>query len=334
MVFPLLRMRSEVDIPKRGRLRDSLRSKCVDIALLYESPTQSALWKKLHEQFSPIHSEKGFEIYETFFSSVVSSYLSDSRELRILSLGCGSGAKDALLFKKLPTALLPGISYFPLDVSPALAQNAAGIIDKSFPAVIIRPHAGALNHAVSNDFEFNTSTNTQDLQRWILFLGMLPGMTYREASEFLKRLLHEDECVLISANTIPGNETESEMQAILEQYDNPLTSDWLLQFWRELGVESQGILEFQMGRDPDRADLPRIEARFRFLEKTLIEVEGERFNFSKGEEILTFFSTRYSPAVLREFADNLGLSQIIQIDHPGESLLAGTMGPSRSRLSL
>ena len=64
-------------------------------------------------------------------------------------------------------------------------------------------------------------------------------------------------------------------------------------FVTDLGIEpDDGAVEFSI---EEAAGLRRIAADFRFLRNRSLMVDGERFDFGRGELLRLFFSYRYTP---------------------------------------
>ena len=81
---------------------------------------------------------------------------------------------------------------------------------------------------------------------------------------------------------------------MLAQYDNALTSDWLMTFLYDLGVE-RGDGELQFAIKEGSRGLLRIEADFTFAAPRSISLAPELFKFTPGEVIQLFYSYRYTP---------------------------------------
>jgi hypothetical protein len=114
---------------------------------------------------------------------------------------------------------------------------------------------------------------------------------------------------LFSANLAPGADYAAGVQAILPQYDNALTRDWLMTFLLDLGVErSDGDLRFGVEEESAGSGLKKIVARFHFTRARQIQVESEQFAFLIGDVLQLFFSYRYTPARVRHALADGGLS--------------------------
>src|SRR5262249_38888881 len=125
----------------------------------------------------------------------------------------------------------------------------------------------------------------------------------------LASLVGPRDWLLFSANLAPGNDYVAGLKAILPQYDNALTREWLWTLLLDLGFErSDGRMDFTLRNGPTSGRLKKISARLRLRRPCRIEVHGETFVFRKGDELEVFFSYRYTPELVRRALNGVGLS--------------------------
>jgi len=111
--------------------------------------------------------------------------------------------------------------------------------------------------------------------------------------------------LLCSANLAPGTDYTQGVKAILPQYNNALTNDWLLTFLVDLGLDcDSGTIEW--GLEP-ASGLLRVIADFRFNRDAEITYSNNQFKFSRDERIRLFFSYRYTPFLLEKMLNAQGL---------------------------
>jgi hypothetical protein len=128
---------------------------------------------------------------------------------------------------------------------------------------------------------------------------MIPNFEPQEILPRLAALVGPQDWLLFSANLAPGTDYAAGVQAILPQYDNTPTREWLLTFLLDLGVErGDGEVQFQI-KDDAASGLKRVQADFHFSRPRRIEIEGESFDFAAGESIRLFFSYRYTSERVR-----------------------------------
>jgi hypothetical protein len=112
----------------------------------------------------------------------------------------------------------------------------------------------------------------------------------------MRQLIRGGAILLLSANLAPGRDYAQGVSAILPQYDNPLTHEWLMMFLMDLGIDS-GDGELRWTIEGDR--FLRITARFHFSRERRIRAEGEWFDFHAGDRVRLFFSYRYPTDLLK-----------------------------------
>jgi L-histidine Nalpha-methyltransferase len=121
----------------------------------------------------------------------------------------------------------------------------------------------------------------------------------------MQSLVGPGEWLLTSANLAPGEDYETGVQAVLPQYDNTLTRDWLMTALLDLGIEeSDGGLRFDVVRNA--SGLLRIEARFELQQPRAVRVFGEQVAFGTDESIQVFFSYRHTRQTVSRLAACFG----------------------------
>jgi hypothetical protein len=138
---------------------------------------------------------------------------------------------------------------------------------------------------------------------------MVPNFEPNQCFRGLGALMMPDDRLLVSANLAPGDDYAAGVNRVLPQYDNPLTRDWLLTWLGDLGVDTanDGSVRFVIEADPSGPRLRRITAYFDFHRPRTIWVGDEEFRFGVGESLRLFFSYRYTPDLLREQFQRVGL---------------------------
>ena len=237
----------------------------------YETPRQAELWLALHEQFAPPADLA--PLYEQAAQATASRW--PHAKGTLIALGCGGGEKDCQLLKHLPD----GTRYVPTDVSEPLARKAASLAARECPGTEIIPLVFDLASADSLN-EFIESHLTAD--RLFTFFGLLPNFAPAEILPKLRALLTQGNMLLLSANLAPSG-----IEAILPQYDNEPTRQWLAEFPRTNGLpEGEVVVSTEMD-----GDLEHIIAR--------------HVSPSKTAEL--FVSYRYTPPLLRDTLEPYGI---------------------------
>ncbi len=123
----------------------------------------------------------------------------------------------------------------------------------------------------------------------------------------LTTLLRPTDLLLLSANLAPGPDYARGVEAVLPQYDNALTHDWLLTLLLDLGFErDDGKLNFAI--ETDGRGLRRITAHFELKRGREIRVYGEtHFIRYAVRRIRLFFSYRHTPETMRSLLGEHGI---------------------------
>ncbi len=280
----------------RRDLLESLRTRRVNHKFHYDSLKQTQKWLTLHEAHSPARYDKNcLTTYGEAFIAAAKKI--KNKSVRVIGLGCGGGQKDVQLLKQLQSCGKT-ISYAPSDVSVAMVLVARKAALKILPEKKCFPFVCDLATVKNLSAIFSRSDSLQSV-RLVTFFGMIPNFEPRQILPKLVELLRPNGFLLFSANLSPGTNYAAGMEKILLQYDNPLTSDWLLTFLFDLGIEPRdGDLRFTI--ETGGLGLQRVVTRFHFRRARAIKVGGEKFSFASGESVQLFFSYRYTPERVRK----------------------------------
>lgn len=290
----------------RRDLLTSLRTRKVNHKFHYDSVKQTNQWLALHQAHSPSRNDDDCAAtYEGAFAGAAATIKSEA--IHVLGLGCGGGQKDTRLLKLL-CAAGKEVSYTPCDVAVAMTlvarQAALAVVpaEKCFPLVCDLATADDLPDVLA-------ATGLPRRPRLITFFGMIPNFEPGAILPQLAALIRREDVLLFSANLAPGEDYAAGVQAILPQYDNAMTRDWLLTFLLDLGVErSDGDLRFGVEEESSGSGLKKIVARFQFARLRQIQIGSEPFAFSVGDVVQLFFSYRYTPARVHQALAVSGLS--------------------------
>jgi len=279
----------------RRDLLASLATRQVNHKFHYDSTRQTQRWLALHEAFSPARTNTDcLDTYEHAFNAAATHVT--AKKIHLLGLGCGGGQKDTRLLQILAAAGRE-LSYTPSDVSVAMTlvarQTALAVVadQDCFPFVCDLATADDLPAALD-------SQTPGGAARLVTFFGMIPNFEPADILPRLAALVRPSDCLLFSANLAPGPDYAAGVRAILPQYDNALTRDWLLAFLFDLGVES-GDGELRFAIVTGATGLARVEAQFNFLRSRRLAVGADEFQFAAGDTIRLFFSYRYTPGLIR-----------------------------------
>ncbi|HTG44355.1 MAG TPA: L-histidine N(alpha)-methyltransferase [Verrucomicrobiae bacterium] len=282
------------------QLRQGLRHRLVDPKFHYATYAQARSWRRVHEQYAPSHQDAATkDFYEQAYRAVLPGLR--EHEFQLLGLGCGLGQKEAR-FLEIVTPVAEAVSYLPVDMSVPLVIDAylAGHpwSESSRPIVCDLSNTCDLPEVIA-------TTSLHDCQRVATLFGVLPQLDPVAIFTSLQALLRPQDQVLCSVNLVPPGAPRQRLEAILAQYDNSLTNEWLLLFLRDLGIEAEaGHIEWVID-EVAAQEAYRLVAWFHFDREVQLEAAGETFHFRFGEKLQLFFSHRYTPEGLTNILSQL-----------------------------
>ena len=273
----------------------------------YDSVKQSQKWLALHQAFSPSWHDQACILAYTHCFEKTMLMLDEHCPIEIIGLGCGEGSKDNQLIsnilKKNQT-----LTYYPVDVSVALAVMAAQKVREHNPHVLVKPIVCDLLFA--NDL-MTLLTLPYRSQRILTFFGMVPNFLPHDIMPTLSHFLNVGDLLLISANLAPGPDYGEGVKKILPQYDNALTRDWLFTVLNDAGILSgQGHIVFKIENDPKFEELHKIVASFEFIQKTTLTLDGQTFTWQTNDQMQLFFSYRYTTNKIINLLSEYGITVI------------------------
>lgn len=276
------------------RMKESLRSRCMDHQFHYVTERQASRWLALHERYSASRSDSDCtRVYDEAFSRAVQEL---SGPVQLVGLGCGGGRKDARLLKRLQAKGHP-LRYVAADVSPALVKEARDYVQESLaiPLNVTRGLVADFMSASTLKAYWRMGAPRGERQLFS-FLGMMPNFDPDQALKLLSQWLEVEDMLIVSANLAPGDDYDEGCRTVLPQYDNTETRRWLLTVMEDLGLSpALSDLEFRI---VESAGIKRIEASLIFPEDCCLEYEGAQYSFQKGEKFRLFYSNRFQPAQL------------------------------------
>lgn len=284
------------------QLVESLRAGHVPPKFLYDSVRQTQKWLEVHQAHSPSRIDGDVtRIYDAVFEDALGQ--AQGGAVALVGLGCGGGQKDMRCLAKLKP-VTTDLHYVPSDVSQAMTLVAREAAVEVLPLGQVHPLVCDLAEAADLGQALAEILPTE-AKRVFTFFGMIPNLEPTVILPKLGELLRGEDQLLLSANLAPGEDYRSGVGAVLPQYDNTETRDWLLSFLVGLGVpETAGELIF--GIEPVD-ELLRIVADFNFTRSQTIAVDGERVVFESGQALRLFFSYRHTPETLAKRLAGHGL---------------------------
>ncbi len=294
--------RSQFPDAVRRDLIDSLRSHAINHKFHYESYKQASKWLALHEAHSPARRDPScLRIYDDAFAAAV-AHLKTSH-VHLVGLGCGGGQKEARLLQLL-RAQKSTITCTLSDVSAPLvltAREAALIsVEES------ECHSIVCDLGTVKDFARVLDVLNATAARLVTVFGIIPNFEPAPLLSRLNSLLRPTDLLLLSANLAPGDDYSQGVQAVISQYDNGLTRDWLLTLLIDLGFERDGG-ELNFAIETDARGLRRITAHYELKRGCEIRVYGETISFNAGDRIRLFFSYRHTPETMLSLLAEQGI---------------------------
>jgi uncharacterized SAM-dependent methyltransferase len=275
----------------RADLVTSLRTRLINQKFHYATYRQAEQWLALHDAYSPARKDPDCKaVYDKAFAAAAKLPVGD-----IIGLGCGGGQKDARLLSKMTRR---NARYTPVDVSLPLVLTARAAAMEGIPEERVRP-------AVLCDLANAAGLHFEGSPKLITFFGMLPNFEPNEIIPRVAGLLGRGDCLLCSANLAPGADYAKGVRAVLPQYENALTNDWLMTFLTDLGIQKDaGNIQWKI--EPS-SGLLRITAHFHFIENAGITYASNHFTFGVGESMRLLFSYRYTPYLVEKLLAAQGL---------------------------
>ena len=154
-------------------------------------------------------------------------------------------------------------------------------------------------------------------RRVFTFYGMSPNLEPDVILPRLAALLREGDTLLLSANLAPGDNYRSGVEAVLPQYNNAETRDWLLSFLVGLGVPATAG-QLRLGiEEVDK--LLRVVADFVFSKALELTINGETVECVAGRSLRLLFSYRHTERTLTRSLAKHGFSiAASQVDSSAE----------------
>jgi L-histidine N-alpha-methyltransferase len=275
----------------------ALQANRIDPKLLYVTPRQTELWRRVFLGHSPIHGNPEFaRIYHEAFSRLNEKL--STRKIVLLGLGCGTGLKELDLYSHLRAAGVQS-TFRAIDVSRDLVAESA--------QRLIRAGAGHERSLVCDlaetaylaDWLDRTGEKTQ---RLITFFGLVPNLAPSMVARLFRAVLRPEDVVLVSAHLAPigpGVDLPGAMRKVLPQYGNPETLTWLSAALEEWGLEEKvEAPEMKIG---SVEGIPAFVAEARWKSSVPFEKWGERFAPHVDNPLQLFHSLRYTPALFEDF---------------------------------
>ena len=291
----------------RHDLLAALKARRVPSRCHYESLRQAQKWLDLHRAYAP--SARDPDCGSAFAKAyrVVTGTFRASR-VELVGLCCGDGSKEAEILAGLGQAG-KAVVYRPCDGSLPLVLAAALAAAKVQPQETIHPQLCDFQNAEDLASFLAPAAGGRQSRRLVTFFGAVPNFSPRLVATRLADILRPGDQLLLSANLVPGRGSRQDWERLRQQYDNPLTREWLGLFLSDLGIPATaGQLQTVLEPCPEASGLRRISVYFRFSQPAEIRIYDECRRYRAGERLRLFFSYRYTPELLSGMLGKKGLS--------------------------
>lgn len=278
-------------------------------ALHYAGPRQSLRWLEVHHRHAPAGRGVGLDGYAAALEAACR--LSTAAPW-LVSLGCGSGGKEAAFLGVTSAALAGAVA---VDASPTLVWTALEFWQAARPGLCCQGLVADLD--ASADWAAGLAAWTGSGPRVFAFFGLLPNLEPGRARAILRPLLRSGDILVLGANLASGSGGLAEAERILPQYNNSETLYWLSAALEDADIPAAAWTpEWAVA---ERDGWARIEVYARFCADAEGRWLGGSRHFGLGERLRLFFSNRPSASQVRSWIrEDLGEIAGEWLDENGE----------------
>lgn len=227
-------------------------------------------------------------------------------EATIIEPGSGAGIKVQLLIDALDKPR----AFIPFDISEEMLSHSAGVIAKKYPELPVAPVHGDFTDTrfVSNLVKHNHSIRSGNTL--LFFPGSTIGnFNVDNAVQLLdnfRRLIGNNGKILIGADLVKNEQT------LINAYDDAagLTAEFNKNILYRINHELNGNFDIDNGfahQAVFNREKSRIEMHLVSLRDQRVVIDGDHYEFRKGETIHTENSHKYSMKSFSKLAANAGL---------------------------
>jgi hypothetical protein len=297
----------------RAGLVNALEQRRVDNRFHYVGDLAAARWRHLASSHSPAHDDAdGLRAYDDAARTAMAA-LADG-PVHIVGVACGDGVKERRLLGALAATGRAGISATPVDVSVPLVTAAADAM-ASVPGVDATD-AVAVDITLVDDLSPLLAPRRAG-GRVVTLFGVISTLG-PDALRPAVSLLEPGDLLMVSANLIPDH--DGARAAIMAQYDNAATREWLTTVLREIGIDDAGPIAFRWDETPGG---PVIVGEVTPRRPCVAEVDGVTVGLPPDEPIRVLESFRHTPPALSSLLAQEALEVVaIAVSPSGEEGVA------------
>ncbi len=288
----------------RAALVQALRAGRLDNRFHYAGEEAATRWRALAASHSPAHdADDGRHAYDAAARALVDAV--PDGPVHLVGLACGDGTKERHLLGALAATGRTGITATAADVSVPLVTAAAEAM-AAVPGVE-RADGVAVELMTATDLAAAIGQRAPGTRVVVLY-GVLstlgPGALRRAAA-----LLDPGDLLLVSGNLLPpGGE-----DAVMAQYDNAATRDWLAVGLAEAGLADSGPVAF---RWDDAGGAVRIVGEVTPAAPVVATADGVAVSLPAGTAVTVFESFRHVAGGLSPMLVAAGLSAVDEFTSP------------------
>ena len=248
-----------------------------------------------------------FQIFEDQKNNILEKLRADGAPFRLVELGAGDGTKTKVLLSHFLDQEAD-FTYAPIDISQNVLDQLSDDLSKNLPGLQIESIQGDYFDALA---DLNA---VHDMKEVVLFLGSNIGnFSIPEGQRFLNKLgenMSSGDMLLI------GFDMMKNPQTILNAYNDKMgvTSEFNLNLLSRMNEELGANFDLDKFRHFPTYDPITGETKSHLVstedQKVYISELEMHFEFDAWEAIHTEVSQKYSPKMIREFADKAGFDVV------------------------
>lgn len=283
----------------RAGMLAALEAGHVDNRFHYVGERSAAMWRALASAHSPAQADDGLTAYDAAARAALA--LLPGGPVHVIGVACGDGVKERRLLGALVSAGHRDVCATAVDVSVPLVTAAA----EAMGAV---PGTGEAD-AVAVDI-----TAVHDLSpllaprrpgtRLVTLFGVVSTLGPGSMAPALS-LLAPGDVLMVSANLLPPR--PGARDAVMAQYDNPPTRDWLAAVLEDIGLGGAGDIAFRWHETPDGLAIVGEVTPTRMM---VAGVQGVTVSMPAGRPVRVLESFRHDPAGLEHMMRSAGLDRV------------------------
>lgn len=273
----------------RAALVRALEQRRVDNRFHYVGDLAAARWRHLTSSHSPAHDDAdGLRAYDEAARALLAAL--PGGPVHVVGVACGDGVKERRLLGALAGTGLGDLSATPMDVSVPLVTAAAEAM-ASVPGVNA-VDALAVDITAVSDLAPLLAPRRPGCRVVTLF-GVISTLGPDVLGGALS-LMDRGDLLMVSANLLPDH--PGARDAVMTQYDNAPTREWLTTVLEEIGIHDAGPIAFRWDDAPAG---PAIVGEVVPHHLCVAEVDGMTVGLAPDAPIRVLESFRHSEVALR-----------------------------------